>query len=88
LRIADAAHDRHADERAQSTRAIARRFNADGWAPEHGKITIGTPFDRVHQKGLIDNPRSKAKSVILTEAGSKRAENCSQGCICLAIRFV
>ena len=26
-------------------------------------------LDRLHEKGLIDNPRSKAKSVALTEEG-------------------
>jgi Domain of unknown function (DUF6429) len=31
-------------------------------------------MDRLHEKGLIDNPVSKAKSVWLTEEGMKRAE--------------
>jgi len=31
-------------------------------------------LDRLYQKGYIDNPKSKAKSVILTEEGEKRSE--------------
>jgi len=31
-------------------------------------------MDRLHEKGLISNPASKAKSVVFTEAGLKRAE--------------
>jgi hypothetical protein len=31
-------------------------------------------MDRLHQKGLIDSPRSKAKSVWFTDEGLKRAE--------------
>ena len=30
-------------------------------------------MDRLHEKGLISNPASKAKSVVFTEAGLKRA---------------
>lgn len=35
-------------------------------------------LDRLHEAGLIDDPRSKAKSVALTEAGAKRAEEMCQ----------
>lgn len=31
-------------------------------------------MDRLHEAGLIDDPRSKAKSVALSESGMKRAE--------------
>ncbi|TIQ82601.1 MAG: hypothetical protein E5X44_30465, partial [Mesorhizobium sp.] len=31
-------------------------------------------LDRLHQKGLIANPANKAKSVILTDEGLRRAE--------------
>ena len=31
-------------------------------------------MDRLHAKGLISNPRSKAKSVVLSEEGRARAE--------------
>lgn len=30
-------------------------------------------LDRLHQKGFIDNPASKAKSVVLTDEGLKRS---------------
>ena len=31
-------------------------------------------LDRLHQKGFISDPVSKAKSVVLTEAGQREAE--------------
>ncbi|MCP9232994.1 DUF6429 family protein [Mesorhizobium sp. M0833] len=31
-------------------------------------------LDRLYQKGLISNPASKAKSVVLTDEGLRRAE--------------
>ena len=31
-------------------------------------------MDRLFQKGYIDNPRGKAKSVVLTEEGLERSE--------------
>jgi hypothetical protein len=30
-------------------------------------------LDRLHRKGMISDPRSKAKSVVLTDEGAKRA---------------
>jgi hypothetical protein len=31
-------------------------------------------LDRLYEKGMISNPRSKAKSVVLTEAGMRRSQ--------------
>ena len=31
-------------------------------------------MDRLHKKGLIDNPAGKAKSVVFTEEGLRRSE--------------
>ena len=31
-------------------------------------------LDRLYEQGYIDNPRSKAKSVVLTEEGRRKAE--------------
>jgi hypothetical protein len=31
-------------------------------------------LDRLHEKGMVDNPRGKAKSVILTQEGAARSE--------------
>ncbi|MGA7914047.1 MAG: DUF6429 family protein [Candidatus Acidiferrales bacterium] len=31
-------------------------------------------MDRLHEKGYISDPKSKAKSVIMTEEGARRAE--------------
>jgi hypothetical protein len=33
-------------------------------------------MERLFQKGLIGNPKSKSKSVILTEQGAKLSEEC------------
>lgn len=30
-------------------------------------------LDRLYQKGMIDNPKGKARSVVVTEEGEKRA---------------
>jgi len=35
-------------------------------------------LDRLHAKGLIDDPVSKAKSVLLTEDGLRRAKELAQ----------
>jgi len=35
-------------------------------------------LDRLHQKGFISNPASKAKSVVLTEDGLREAERLFQ----------
>ena len=45
---------------------------------DHGMDRAWKSFDwdsmnRLHEAGLITDPRSKAKSVLLTEAGSQRA---------------
>lgn len=30
-------------------------------------------LDRLHQKGFIDNPKGKAKSIVVTQEGRKKA---------------
>jgi hypothetical protein len=45
---------------------------------EHGMARSWKSFDwdamdRLHAKGFISDPKNKAQSVVLTEAGSKRA---------------
>lgn len=50
-------------ERDQFTGA-ARAWKTFDWAT----------MDRLYEKGLIDSPRSKAKSVWFTDEGLKRAE--------------
>jgi len=39
-------------------------------------------LNRLHEKGCIGNPKSKAKSVFLTEEGQQRAEALFQQCFC------
>ncbi|MHC4714212.1 MAG: DUF6429 family protein [Planctomycetota bacterium] len=46
---------------------------------DHGCVRAWKGFDwdtlgRLYEKGLIENPRGKAKSVIVTEEGVKKAE--------------
>jgi len=31
-------------------------------------------LDRLYEKGMIENPRSKAKSIVFTDEGARRAE--------------
>jgi hypothetical protein len=43
----------------------------------HGQAWKGFDWDamdRLYEKGMIDNPRGKAKSVLLTEEGLRRSE--------------
>ena len=46
----------------------------EGYAVRAWKGHNWEHLDRLHEKGYIDNPKSKAKSVIVTEKGKKRAE--------------
>lgn len=46
----------------------------EGYAVRAWKGHNWEHMDRLHEKGYIDNPKSKAKSVIVTEKGKKRAE--------------
>jgi hypothetical protein len=39
------------------------------------KIHDWDSLDRLHQKGYISNPATKAKSVLLTEADARRSED-------------
>lgn len=46
---------------------------------DHGVVRAWKSFDwesmgRLYEKGYIDNPKSKAKSVVMTEGGRERAE--------------
>lgn len=46
----------------------------DGSALRAWKGHDWSALDRLHQKGYISNPASKAKSVILTDEGAKRSK--------------
>ena len=39
------------------------------------KGTTETPFDRLHAKGYISDPKTEAKSVVLSEEGAERARD-------------
>jgi len=48
---------------------------------EHWRAWKGFDWDameRLHKKGLIDSPRGRAKSVVFTEQGLRRAEDLFQ----------
>jgi hypothetical protein len=45
---------------------------------EHGRAWKGFDWEamaRLHEKGMIDNPRGKAKSVVFTEDGLRRSKD-------------
>jgi hypothetical protein len=46
----------------------------DRWGPRAWKGMPWEAMDRLHEKGLIGDPKSKAKSVVLTEEGQMAAE--------------
>jgi Domain of unknown function (DUF6429) len=48
--------------------------NRDTGAARAWKSFAWTAMNRLHERGLIDDPVSKAKSVWLTDEGLKRAE--------------
>lgn len=48
-------------------------FDDDGF-PRAWKSMHWDAMDRLHEKGYIADPKSKAKSVALTEKGAKRSE--------------
>jgi len=45
----------------------------EGYGPRAWKGMDWDALDRLHQKGYIANPKSKAKSVALTEEGARRS---------------
>lgn len=46
----------------------------DGYGPRAWKGMDWEALNRLHEKGFIGNPKSKAKSVALSEEGAKRSE--------------
>jgi len=52
--------------------AVTRAWKSHDW----------DALDRLHAKGLIHNPRGKAKSVALTEEGARRAAELFQQLFC------
>ena len=46
----------------------------DGYGPRAWKGHNWDHLNRLHEKGFISNPKSKAKSVAFTEEGLQRAE--------------
>ena len=52
--------------------ALLRLGLHDGWLAWKG--FDWDALDRLHRKGMISNPASKAKSVVFTEEGQREAE--------------
>jgi len=48
-------------------------FDEDQYGAGAWKSHDWDAMDRLHQKGYISDPESKAKSVVMTEEGAKRA---------------
>ena len=76
---------RSADHAPAEERRHGHRRRADRWGlallylglRDRGRAWIGFDWDaldRLHAKGMISNPASKAKSVVFTEEGLKQAE--------------
>jgi hypothetical protein len=53
----------------KSAGVLAKNNGARSW-----KSHDWDAMERLHEKGYISNPRSKAKSVVMTEEGAKRAQ--------------
>jgi hypothetical protein len=49
---------------AHSDHGVTRAWKGFGW----------DTMDRLHAQGFISDPKSKAKSVVLTDEGARRAE--------------
>jgi hypothetical protein len=49
-------------------------FDEDQYGARAWKSHDWGAMDRLHQKGYISDPKSKAKSVVMTEEGAKRAK--------------
>jgi len=45
----------------------------DNWGVRAWKSHSWDALDRLHEKGYISDPKSKAKSVVVTEEGVKKA---------------
>ena len=50
----------------------------DNFGPRAWKGFDWDTLDRLHAKGLIGNPKAKAKSVVITEEGEERAKHLFQ----------
>ena len=49
-------------------------FDEDQYGARAWKSHDWDALDRLHEKGYISDPKSKAKSVVMTEEGAKRAK--------------
>ncbi len=63
---------------AKVDEAVLALLHLNAFSDKHGwrswKTFDWDAMDRLHEKGLIDDPKSKAKSVVLTEEGRAAAE--------------
>ena len=53
---------------SSSDRGVVRAWKGHDW----------NALDRLHEKGLISDPKTKAKSVVLSDAGAQRARELFQ----------
>jgi hypothetical protein len=49
-------------------------MHGEKWGMRAWKAHDWEALNRLHEKGFISDPQSKAKSVVMTEEGEKRAE--------------
>jgi hypothetical protein len=66
------------DEKKVDEMVLALLFltiHDDGGGPRAWKGHDWNALDRLHERGYISDPKTKAKSVCLTEAGAQLAKN-------------
>jgi len=57
-------------------------FHSENEAVRAWKSFDWDAMDRLHQKGFISDPKSKSKSVLMTEAGQKTAKELFEKYFC------
>lgn len=62
------------DEYTLALLALVTHERMEGYGARAWKTFDWKTMGRLHEKGYISNPKSKSRSVVMTEEGCKRAE--------------
>ena len=62
------------DEFTLALLSLVVHSRQEGWGARAWKSFDWVTMNRLHEKGLIGNPVGKAKSVVISEEGLKKAE--------------
>ena len=81
----EAAHDQDEFRAEEVDKAVLALLHLNAFE-DHGVVRAWKTFDwdamdRLHEKGLITHPKSKAKSVVPTEEGKRAAEEAFWRCL-------